>query len=374
MPITARMKPDEKSIARDMHHRGFIPKQIAEHLGRERSTITRLLGNTGPDPRRGRPPALSDAQVARAIRLMEKMIAEVDGEREVTIDMVRRRARLSCTNRTLLDRFHTKGIYFRNLREKPVLTPEDVKARYAFAKRFKNKTANWWKTHVDIHLDNHCFKVATAARGRKLLAMRRVRGVYRAKGKSLKPGYVKPGKGMRQNTGARGVMVAGGIGHGRVLVWHVIDGTWCGKEAEYLYTYAVAPALKKQCPSKTRFTILEDNDPTGNQCRLGLRAKKAHNMSLLQIPKRSPDLNVLDYFVWSEVERRMRLSERRFKKSRRESRPEFIIRLRRTARALPRDTILKAVGDMKRRCSLLCAAKGGLFEEGGRAPKKMRCA
>ena len=60
-------------------------------------------------------------------------------------------------------------------------------------------------------------------------------------------------------------------------MWHVIDGNWCGKEAEHLYSNVVAPALKKQCPSKTKFTILEDNDPTGNQCRLGLRAKKANN-------------------------------------------------------------------------------------------------
>lgn len=204
--------------------------------------------------------------------------------------------------------------------------------------------------------------------------MRRVRGVYRSKGKSLKPGYTKPGKGQRQNTGTRGVLVAGGIGHGRVLVWHVIEGTWCGKEAEHLYTHAVAPALKKQCPSKTKFTILEDNDPTGNQCRLGLRAKKAHNLTLLEIPKRSPDLNVLDYFVWSEVERRLRNSERRMDKSRRESRVQFISRLCRTARALPRDMILRAVGDMKRRCNLLHAAKGGLFEEGGRKTKKRRTA
>lgn len=129
MPITARMTPDEKAIARDMHKRGFIPSHIAEHLGREPSTITRLVNHNGPDPRCGRPPALSDAQVANAIRVMEKMIADADGESEVTIDMVRRRARLKCTSRTLLDRFHTKGIYFRNLREKPVLTPADVKAK-----------------------------------------------------------------------------------------------------------------------------------------------------------------------------------------------------------------------------------------------------
>ena len=40
--------------------------------------------------------------------------------------------------------------------------------------------------------DNHTFKVATTAKGRKLLAKRRVRGVYRQAGKSLQPAHVKP--------------------------------------------------------------------------------------------------------------------------------------------------------------------------------------
>ena len=59
---------------------------------------------------------------------MEKTIAEADGEWEVTVAMVRTRARLRCADRTLLDKMHQKGIYFRNLREKQILTPEDVKA------------------------------------------------------------------------------------------------------------------------------------------------------------------------------------------------------------------------------------------------------
>ena len=129
MPPAARTTAEEKRIARDMHNRGFIPNHIAKHLCRERSTITRLLANNGLEPRRGRPPVFSDAQVAAAIRLLGKMVSEANGEYEITIAMVRTRARLKCTDRTLLDRMRAKCIYFRNLREKPVLTPEDVKAR-----------------------------------------------------------------------------------------------------------------------------------------------------------------------------------------------------------------------------------------------------
>ena len=134
MPPTARMTSDEKRIARDMHERGFIPKHIADHLGRGRSTITRPLAQIGPPPRQGRPEALSDVQVARAIRVMEKMIADADGEFEVTVTMVRRRARLRCHDRTLSDNLHNMGV---------LLTADDVAHRYAFARRFKSMSAKW---------------------------------------------------------------------------------------------------------------------------------------------------------------------------------------------------------------------------------------
>ena len=56
----------------------------------------------------------------------------------------------------------------------------------------------------------------------------------------------------------------------------------------------------------------------------------------------------------------------------RQTRAKFAARLDRAAKRLPTEFINKAIGDLKRRCGLLYAAKGGLFEEGGRSPKKRR--
>ena len=165
------------------------------------------------------------------------------------------------------------------------------------------------------------------------------------------------------------MLIAGGVGHGKVLVWHAVEGKWGGAEAEKLYRDAVAPALKKKLPRKKDFFILEDNDPAGNQSARGKGVKKDLRLKLLRIPRRSPDLNVLDYFVWSEVERRMRQQEATWAATKRETRAAFIQRLRRTALRLSPAAINKAVGDMPRRCALLYKAKGELFEEGGRAPK-----
>ena len=89
-------------------------------------------------------------------------------------------------------------------------------------------------------------------------------------------------------------------------------------------------------------------------------------MKVFEIPKRSPCLNVCDYFLWAEVNRRMREQEKNFSIGKRETRKAFLSRLRRTALSLPPDVVAAAFGDMKRRCSRLVAAAGGNIEEGGR--------
>ena len=93
--------------------------------------------------------------------------------------------------------------------------------------------------------------------------------------------------------------------------------------------------------------------------------------SVFHIPKHSPDLNVLDYAVWSEVERRMRKAESVWKNSKAETRAQFGARLARIAQKLPKEFIDKSIADMKRRCERLHVAKGGLFEEGGKSRRPL---
>ena len=75
----------------------------------------------------------------------------------------------------------------------------------------------------------------------------------------------------------------------------------------------------------------------------------------------SLDLNACDFALWKAVNRRMRKAERKFPRSKFESRQKYISRLQRTARNLPRIFISKIVGDMARRCKRLYARKGGPF-------------
>ena len=299
------------------------------------------------------------------------MVDEADACKEITVAMVKRRCRFKCCDKILLNALHKRGYWFRGLRKKMILTPDDVKERYAWSKKYKGKTREWWKKKVHIHLDNHHFKAATTCGGRRLMAKRRVRGVYRRKQKSLRSGHVKPDPKLRLNTGTKGFLKICGIGGGKVLVLSTIKGAWSGDQAAHYYTKVIKPALQKRYPNRRRFTILEDNDPTGNVSKKGVAAKARCNLDVLKIPKRSPDLNVCDYALWSEVEKRLRLQERKMPAGKKETREQFERRLDRTLRSLPQAFIDNSIGNLQERCQKLYDAEGGLFEEGGRSKRPL---
>ena len=144
-------------------------------------------------------------------------------------------------------------------------------------------------------------------------------------------------------------------------MWETVTNQWGGAAAAEIYTKVMKPALKKRCPNRTRFTILEDKDPTGNFSKQGMAAEAACKMDVFRITKRSLDLNVFDYSIWSTMERLLRKQEGNMKDAKKESREEFIRRLHRTEYGLSEETVNKAIGSLRRRCQLLLKAKGGLF-------------
>ena len=177
---------------------------------------------------------------------------------------------------------------------------------------------------------------------------------------------MKPKGTLNYNTGARNILIVAGVGRGRMLMWHQVrNSRWNGIAAASMYT-SLASSLERERerPTKRRFCTLEDNDPTGFKSKRGVAAKRAARLDVLEIPRRSPDLSVMDYAIWSEINRRMRRQERKWAASKRETRAQFAARLRRTAKKLPAAFVRASMGDMKRRCQLVLAAKGGFFQEG----------
>ena len=69
----------------------------------------------------------------------------------------------------------------------------------------------------------------------------------------------------------------------------------------------MAPALRRNNPAAKKYLALEDNDPAGYKSKVAKEAKQDENVRTLPFPKRSPDLNPLDYGYWSELNKRMRV-------------------------------------------------------------------
>ena len=161
-------------------------------------------------------------------------------------------------------------------------------------------------------------------------------------------------------------MVTCAIGAGRVLLWHVVQGnTWNAAAAEHMYRKGLEPALKRAYPGARRWRVLEDNDPAGYKSRRAEQCKKELNITPLNLPPRSPDLNPFDFTIWAKINKRMRTQEAKWSKSKSETRTQFMKRLRRTAMGLPAAYIEKAIGNLATRLDLLNKARGGHFAEGG---------
>lgn len=361
-----KMTPSEVALAKQWHVDGESTAEIAERLGRNQSSITRLLVKRLPRKKQGRKSVLQKAAVDKLEAKLQSMILKADGKYVVTVAALKRATRTKASKRTVLDALHKRGVYFRRLREKPVLTDQDIRDRKAFAERYQGKSASWWNVAIHMSIDVKHFQVLPHGHARRHAAQEVTRGAYRKAGQGLDKGFTKPPTKTKFNTGAKGVKVLAGIGKGRVLLWEYLDGgRWSGQTAAEFYKGPIAKKLKAAFPARSKYVVLEDNDPSGFKSKRGLEAKREAKITTFDIPKRSPCLNVCDYFLWSNINRRMREQERSWPPSRKETREEFLKRLRKTAMATSPAMVRAAVGDMKRRCARLLAADGGNFEEGG---------
>ena len=345
---------------------GRSPTEVADLLARDLSSVVRRmkqLASGGVPSAVGRPRALTPRQIDRLVKVANEMIEDAECNYQVTAGMLKSALRLKCSEKTILEALHERGVWFKPFREKPLLTEEDVKARRLFAKDHGPKPMTFWTETISAYLDEKYFTPyltpAARAYARKLTA----RGAFRGKKQGLNKGYVKPKKTMKHNFG-RKVCVGVAICAKKVLTCYVVKKSWCGAAASELYADHLGPALKEAFPGRRRFLLVEDNDPTGHKSGPGESAKRAAHISCVPFPKHSPDLMPLDFGFWKSVNRRLRKQELAFPIDYYETRKHFVTRLRRTILRSPTASLTKLIGSMKRRCKLLKDAKGWHFEEG----------
>ena len=194
-----------------------------------------------------------------------------------------------------------------------------------------------------------------------------MKGGYRT-GKDAVADYLVKPKGGSMKFPCKSVGVTAAVIKGRIRMWEYVKGHWNADRAVEMYTGPLRAALSKAYPEvarnpRKRFLVLEDNDPAGYKARKSLRAKAEAGITTLDLPPRSPDLNVLDYSLWHAINVSMRAQEARFHKDKKETKKAYMKRLKNSALNLPGPVVKKAVRDMKRRLVLIKKAKGGLIEE-----------
>ena len=362
-----KFSDEELRLAKKWSDEGVEPAEIADRLGRDKSTVTRHCVKMAPRQKQGRKRSLSEPQVDLLERRLDQLVKKARGRFHITAAALQQSTRMKVGVRTILDALHARNIYFRKLREKPVLSAEDVQARYDFARKHKGKSPQWWNDNVHAFIDGKHFKVYLSGKERVFAAQHATYGAYRKPGKGLDGAYVKPRKSLKRNTGAPSCLIMGGIGGGKCLMWHSVkQSRWSGNAAESMYTGPLVRGLKKHWPRMRKWCVLEDNDPSGFKSSKGIAAKASVGIEVLAIPPRSPDLNPCDYALWSEINRRMRKQELRWPAGRREAHDAYVSRLRRTAASLPRTFLEQTIGDMARRCQRLFEVRGHHFEEGGK--------
>ena len=364
--------PAELDRMHQLKAQGITPAEIHRRLAKQRSSS----GSAGPDlttvrralrgrtfrrsavETRGRCRSLTPINMRALDTARKRLLKKADGEYEVHWDDIIAAARTPAIHRTTAARRMNEAGYdikWRTPRLKPSRTEAVDAERMRICGNLKKKRASWWTDTVDAYIDCKDWPIPRSIRGRVHLNRRKVRKHLRKKSEGLKRGFTKTDQRKhRMNLGSNAKLCAAIIGD-RVRVWHYLPKTWSSAEAVKLYKNILAPALKRHRGSKRRYTILEDNDPTGWKSTAARAAKASLKITPLEIPAYSPDMNPCDFALWDEVERRM--AEQQTPDG--ETPDGFKARLRRTAKGIPKATVLKMVLAMKRRTQSIYENQGG---------------
>ena len=173
-----KLSAEEIRLAKKWYSDNVAPSEIASRLGRSKTTLTRLLVQQVARRPLGRPAALTQAQIDFLVRRLDELIRRSQNRYTVTVAMLNRSTRIRASEKTISKALHEKNIFFRKLREKPVLTDGDVKECFAFGKKYRDKSSQWWLQHIHASIDGKFFKVYLKWADRLLAAQHAIYGSF----------------------------------------------------------------------------------------------------------------------------------------------------------------------------------------------------
>ena len=188
------MHPVETKLAKRWAREKKSMPEIAALLGRHRSIVAKHMRRParGSKVANGRPRAITREVYASLRKALEKLLRGAGAQTEVTVGIVKAAAGCTASDKTVREAFHARGVWFRKLREKPVLTADDVVERRTFAEAYSTRSANAWVAKPHAIIDNKHFPMYVDRKGREHAARRQVRGAYRQGRDACAAHLVKP--------------------------------------------------------------------------------------------------------------------------------------------------------------------------------------
>ena len=98
----------------------------------------------------GRAHSLSPSDVGHIVTVLPKLVVNANTRYEASLAMRKKAANSCVCHRTISRALLSRGVQLRRLRTKPTLTPEDIKPRLLLATSYKDASAAWWKTNIEM--------------------------------------------------------------------------------------------------------------------------------------------------------------------------------------------------------------------------------
>lgn len=221
------------------------------------------------------------------------------------------------------------------------------------AKKWAKFPSNFWSAKVHAYVDNKAWPLPLTPSQKKKMRKTRVTGHLRKRSEGVARGCTKP-RQAHSFMGIPAVTITCAVAKDRVILWHVVGKTWNGAAAAAMYSGPLLRQLKKAWGQKRRYTVVEDGDRKGNQSRLGIAAKQKAGIQAMTLPPRTPSWMPLDFAIWSAIAKKMEHSDPPGK----ETKEEYLSRLEKAARSLPRGFVQKVIDRMKENIQAVVDARG----------------
>ena len=236
--LMCKWQKDGETVARIMALTGRCKETVLKHTSPKKKP---MLGS-------GRRKIITPRVFLKLEKAMRDLQKRANGYKEISADNIKAKANVQVSNRVLLDAFHDHDIWFRPLRQKPILTDDDIEKRKVFADAYRSRSKGGWVEMPHAIIDNKNFPIYKNGKDRHEAARRQVRGGFRRRGDQPKPYLVKRKPECKYS--APSVQVTAAIIKGKIRVFNFVDGKWNGEKAANMYKGPLLTALRKAFPEK----------------------------------------------------------------------------------------------------------------------------